>query len=85
MKEFIEYIARHLVDNPDGVVVAVKVEEDKKIVLTLDVNEKDIGKVIGRQGRTAQALRTLLTAIAAKEGKKAFLEIADKRPKPPSE
>lgn len=77
MKEFIEYIVKHLVDSPDEVVVEVKTEEEKKIVLTLKVGPDDIGKVIGKQGKTAQAMRTLLTAIAAKEGKRAILEILD--------
>lgn len=77
MKEFIEFIAKHLVDSPDKVSVDVKSEEEKKIVLTLTVGADDIGKVIGKQGKTAQAMRTLLTAIAAKEGKRAILEILD--------
>lgn len=77
MKEFIEFIARHLVDNPDSVVVEENVPEDKKIVFSLKVQADDVGKVIGKQGKTAQAMRTLLTAIAAKEGKRAILEILD--------
>jgi predicted RNA-binding protein YlqC (UPF0109 family) len=77
MKEFIEFIARHLVDNPDSVEVEENVPEDKKIVFSLKVQADDVGKVIGKQGKTAQAMRTLLTAIAAKEGKRAILEILD--------
>ena len=77
MKEFIEFIAKHLVDTPDGVVVEEKTPEDNKIVLALKVQSDDVGKVIGKQGKTAQAMRTLLTAIAAKEGKRAILEILD--------
>lgn len=77
MKEFIEFIAKQLVDNPDGVVVEEKLSEEKKIVLSLKVQSEDIGKVIGKQGRTAQAMRTLLTAVSAKEGKRAVLEIED--------
>jgi hypothetical protein len=77
MKEFIEYIAKHLVDHPDGVVIEEKTPEDKKVVLSLKVQADDVGKVIGKQGKTAQAMRTLLTAIAAKEGKRAILEILD--------
>lgn len=77
MKEFIEYIAKQLVDNPDGVVVEEKLIEEKKIVLSLKVQTDDIGKVIGKQGKTAQAMRTLLTAVSAKEGKRAILEIED--------
>jgi len=77
MKEFIDYIAKQLVDNPDGVIVEEKLAEEKKIVLSLKVQPDDIGKVIGKQGKTAQALRTLLTAVSAKEGKRAVLEIED--------
>jgi len=80
MKEFIEYVAKHLVDNPDEVVVedVSRESDEKKVKLALRVGQSDIGKVIGKQGKTAQSLRTLLTAIAAKEGKKAVLEIIDK-------
>jgi hypothetical protein len=77
MKEFIEFIARHLVDNPDSVEVEENVPEEKKVVFSLRVQADDVGKVIGKQGKTAQAMRTLLTAIAAKEGKRAILEILD--------
>jgi hypothetical protein len=77
MKEFVEFIAKQLVDNPDGVVVEEKLSEEKKIILSLKVNAEDIGKVIGKQGKTAQAMRTLLTAVSAKEGKRAVLEIED--------
>ena len=77
MKEFIEFIAKHLVDTPDNVVVEEKNTEENKIVLALKVQPDDVGKVIGKQGKTAQAMRTLLTAIAAKEGKRAILEILD--------
>lgn len=77
MKEFIEFIAKHLVDNPDSVEVELKEPDEKKTVLTLRVNPEDVGKVIGKQGKTAQSMRTLLTAIAAKEGKRAILEILD--------
>jgi uncharacterized protein len=77
MKEFIEFIAKHLVDNPGDVVIEDKKPEENKVVLTLKVKAEDVGKVIGKQGKTAQAMRTLLTAIAAKEGKRAILEILD--------
>ncbi len=77
MKNFIEFIAKHLVDNPDNVVIEEKHPDDKKIVMTLKVGAEDVGKVIGKQGKTALAMRTLLTAIAAKEGKRAILEILD--------
>jgi uncharacterized protein len=77
MKEFIEYIAKQLVDNPDGVVIEERVDEDKKLLLSLRVSQSDTGKVIGKQGRTAAAMRILLTAVAAKHGKRAVLEIVD--------
>jgi len=74
---FIDFISKNLVDNPDNVVVEAKQPEDNKVVVTLKVGAEDVGKVIGKQGKTAQAMRTLLTAIAAKEGKKSILEILD--------
>jgi len=77
MKEFIEFIAKHLVDSPQNVEVDEKTVEEKKVVLSLKVKPEDVGKVIGKQGKTAQAMRTLLTAVAAKDGKRAILEIVD--------
>ena len=77
MKEFIEFIAKHLVDSPESVVVEETTTEEKKLTLSLKVKPEDIGKVIGKQGKTAQAMRTLLTAVSAKEGKRAILEIED--------
>lgn len=77
MKEFIEFIAKHLVDSPDGVKIEESVPSDNTVELLLKVGANDVGKVIGKQGKTAQAMRTLLTAIAAKEGKRAILKILD--------
>jgi hypothetical protein len=77
MKEFVEFIAKHLVDNPDNVSIEETSPNEKTIELTLKVGADDVGKVIGKQGKTAQAMRTLLTAIAAKEGKRAILKILD--------
>ncbi|HZW37678.1 MAG: KH domain-containing protein [Syntrophothermus sp.] len=77
MKEFIEFISKYLVDNPDDVVVEEKSKEENKTVYTLKVNSADVGKVIGRKGKNAQAMRTLLTAAAARDGKKVLLEILD--------
>ncbi len=77
MKEFIEFIVKHLVDSPDNVVIEEKITEENKVILSLKVQADDVGKVIGKQGKTAQAMRTLLTAVAAKEGKRAILEILD--------
>lgn len=75
MKEFVEFIAKNLVDHPDKVVVSQSVDEEGKVLLNLKVANDDVGKVIGKEGKTAQAMRTLLTAVAAKEGKRAGLEI----------
>lgn len=77
MKQFIEFIAKYLVDDPEAVVVEETIDQEKKINLTLRVKREDIGKVIGKKGKTAIAMRTLLTAVAAKEGKRAMLEILD--------
>ncbi len=77
MKEFVEFIAKHLVDIPDGVSIEETIPNENTVELVLKVNAEDVGKVIGKQGKTAQAMRTLLTAIAAKEGKRAILKILD--------
>ncbi|MFH1194542.1 MAG: KH domain-containing protein [bacterium] len=77
MKEFVEFIAKHLVDHPENVHIEVLLPNDKTLELTLKVSADDVGKVIGKQGKTAQAMRTLLTAVAAKEGKRAILKILD--------
>jgi predicted RNA-binding protein YlqC (UPF0109 family) len=77
MKEFVEFIAKHLVDSPDGVSIDESVPNENTVELVLKVSPDDVGKVIGKQGKTAQAMRTLLTAIAAKEGKRAILKILD--------
>ena len=76
MKSFIEYCARQLVDHPDGVHVDQR-ESGDTVVLTLRVPPGDLGKVIGREGRTAQAMRALLAAAAEAKGIRATLEIAD--------
>ena len=76
MREFLEFVAKHLVDQPELVVLEHE-EKDNRVVFRLKVGEDDVGKVIGRSGGTAQAIRTLLVAVAAKEGKRVILEIAD--------
>jgi len=76
MKNLVEKIAKALVDEPDEVVVT-ETETDKLLILELQVAKEDIGKVIGKQGRTARAVRTVLQASAAKLGKRASLEIID--------
>lgn len=65
MKEFVEFIVKQLVDHPEDVKV-VQVDSEKTVILELSVKEGDLGKVIGKKGRTARAIRTLLTAAAAK-------------------
>ena len=75
-KELVEYIAKSLVDDPGGVVVNM-IEGEKSTILELKVAEPDIGKVIGKHGRIAKAVRTILSATATKTGKRVVLEILD--------
>ncbi|MDR0316330.1 MAG: KH domain-containing protein [Treponema sp.] len=75
-KDLVEYIAKSLVDDPSQVKVSV-VEGEKSTILELRVAEEDIGKVIGKHGRIAKAIRTVLLAAAAKTGKHLMLEILD--------
>jgi uncharacterized protein len=74
VKEFLEYIARGLVDKPDAVWVEVD-EEGDETVLTLGVDGEDMGRVIGRDGRIANAIRSLLKVMAARDGRHVELEI----------
>jgi predicted RNA-binding protein YlqC (UPF0109 family) len=76
MAELLEYLARQLVDDPDAVRVE-EGEEDDAVVLRLYVGEGDVGKVIGRQGRIARALRTVVRASAGRERRRVVLEIVD--------
>ena len=78
MKEFIEFIAKYLVDKPEAVRVEEIVEDDNRVKFILHVEDSETGKVIGKMGRTAKAIRTLLTAVASKQGKRALMEIPDK-------
>ncbi len=76
MKELVQYIASALVDQPD----AIQIEENEEagmISVELRVAKEDLGKVIGKQGRTARAMRSLLSAAAGKEDKRARLEILE--------
>ena len=75
MKELVEYIAKSLVSNPDEVKVTEVSDEEGQIVLKLEVAEDDKGKIIGRQGRVAQAMRVLLRVRAVKEDVRVSLEI----------
>lgn len=72
----LEYVARQLVDHPDDVRVDV-LEEDREIVLELSVHEDDLGKVIGKRGRTAKALRTLVKAAGSLDDDNVTVEILD--------
>lgn len=76
MKELIEYIVRALVDYPDMVKVN-EIPGEKTVVYELKVGEGDLGKVIGKEGRTAKSLRTIVTAASMKAGKRAVLEILE--------
>jgi uncharacterized protein len=77
MEEFIEYIVKRLVDHPENVSIERRTSDDNKNVISLRVHTDDVGKVIGKKGKTAEAMRTLLTAIASREHQKAILEILD--------
>ncbi len=74
VKELVEYMAKLLVDNPDQVEVT-EVNATRSVILELRVAKEDMGRVIGKRGRVANAMRTLLRVAAAKEGKRAILEI----------
>lgn len=76
MKELIEYIAKSLVDHPDSVKVT-EVEGERTSVIELNVVKEDLGKVIGKQGKTARAMRTILSAASTKEKKRTILEIIE--------
>jgi hypothetical protein len=74
--EFIEYVAKALVDNPEEVKVN-EVAGERLVMYELKVNERDLGKIIGRQGQTARSLRTLVQAVGAKQGKRVQVEILE--------
>ena len=75
MKELVEYVARAIATYPDDVKVIEEVDEEGYVVLKLEVHEDDKGKVIGRQGRVAQAMRVLLRVAAVKQDVRVTLEI----------
>ncbi len=76
MKQLLEHLAKALVDEPDQVDVK-EIESDRLIILELRVAEKDMGKVIGKQGRIAKAIRTVVNAAAASENKRVVVEIVE--------
>lgn len=76
MRDLLEYLAKSLVDHPEDVQVE-ETETNTTVVLELTVAKDDIGKVIGKQGRIARALRTIVKANAVKNGKRAIVEIVD--------
>ena len=77
MRELLVYLAQQLVDEPDKVEVEEFEEDDGTLVLELSVADDDYGKVIGRGGRTAQALRTLVKAAAVKDNRRVLLDIVE--------
>jgi predicted RNA-binding protein YlqC (UPF0109 family) len=76
MKDLITYIARALVDNPEEVIVTEK-EGEQTYIIELQVAKEDLGKIIGKRGRTAQAIRTILTAASHKIDKRPVLELLE--------
>ncbi len=77
MKELLEYMVKELVDNPDDVKITEEDEDDKTVIFKLSVAEDDLGKVIGKKGRTANSLRIIMRAASAKRGKSSIVKILD--------
>ncbi|HEX6458439.1 MAG TPA: KH domain-containing protein [Thermoleophilaceae bacterium] len=77
MQDLVEYLARSLVDKPEEVSVECYDEDDGSVVFELSVAEDDVGKIIGRGGRTVNALRCVLRACAAKQGGRLLLDVVD--------
>ena len=77
MKDLLIYIVSHLVDEPDAIEVIERDNEDGSIVLELHVAKNDVGKVIGRQGRIAKEIRTVIRGAESRSGRKVSVEIAD--------
>ncbi|MGI6071501.1 MAG: KH domain-containing protein [Lachnospiraceae bacterium] len=78
MKDLVEVIAKALVDLPDEVLVTERVEDDGTIVIELRVADEDMGKVIGKKGRIAKSIRTVVRTVAVKQNKKVVVDIVDK-------
>ncbi len=77
MKELIEFIAKSLVENPQAVTISEEEAEDGTILIKLAAAQEDMGRIIGKQGRTAKAMRTLLNAKATRENRRANLQIME--------
>ena len=77
MKDLIEYIAKSLVEKPDEIVVSEKIAEDGSVLVKLAAAQTDMGRIIGKQGRNAKAMRTLLNAKATRENQHASLQIME--------
>ncbi len=77
MKELLEYMVKELVDSPDEVEITEEEESEKTVIYKLHVAESDLGKVIGKKGRTANALRVVMRAASAKRGKSSIVKIID--------
>ncbi|TYO96072.1 RNA-binding protein with KH domain [Geothermobacter ehrlichii] len=77
MKELIEFIAKSLVENPEAITISEEEGEDGTILIKLAAAQDDMGRIIGKQGRTAKAMRTLLNAKATRENKRASLQIME--------
>jgi uncharacterized protein len=77
VRDLLEYLARGLVEHPDSVRVTEVTEDDGTVVLELSVHDDDYGSVIGRGGRTASALRTVIKAAAVKDRRRVFVDIVD--------
>ena len=76
MKELIEYVVKTLVDHPDDLRIA-EIEGERTIVFELRCHPEDVGKVIGKSGKTVGAIRTLLSTVAARQNKRAMLEVVE--------
>jgi predicted RNA-binding protein YlqC (UPF0109 family) len=77
MKDLIEYIAKSLVEHPEEIVISEEVAEDGSVLVKLAAAQEDMGRIIGKQGRNAKAMRTLLNAKATRENRRASLQIME--------
>ncbi|MCK4503705.1 MAG: KH domain-containing protein [Desulfuromonadales bacterium] len=77
MKDLIEYIAKSLVEAPDDIVISEEIADDGSVLVKLAAAQADMGRIIGKQGRNAKAMRTLLNAKATRENRRASLQIME--------